>query len=426
MTTSQNPTDSAAHPGSTTSSMNGSLHAGLRPEAELLLACASVCETCADGQRLQELLGYDLDWTSVLERAKENRLLPQLYLRLQSVDWHRVPPEATERIRGQFLGSAHHNLLLFRELIAIGRLLSSEGIEAATYKGPTLANLIYGDLAHRQCWDIDLLIHPDHIERARELVISRGYKPCNNGSPDEAADCRRNDCEYNFESPDTGVHVELHWQVLPDKHNPQFENDLIWDALRPYGGDAEAGIQVLRDEMLFLVLCLHGSRKHQWSRMRWILDIARFLEVRSRTDWRHVADEARRMKLDRSVALGAYLARVLLGATLPPPIADLVERNPSVVALAALARGRLFRPGMGLPGFREWHCYMRTHEDGSAAHGKAGLMDRLRYFRVVMTPEWHDRECLPATPRFLHFLAGPVRVMRLFRQHKTDLVKRTT
>ena len=57
-------------------------------------------------------------------------------------------------------------MLLTSELIKIMKLLEENDIKAIAFKGPTLAQLAYGDVTLRQYVDLDLLVELDleHIQ----------------------------------------------------------------------------------------------------------------------------------------------------------------------------------------------------------------------------------------------------------------------
>jgi len=107
---------------------------------------------------------------------------------------------------------------------------------------------------------------------------------------------------------------------------------------------------------------------------------------------------------------------------LPAEICSAVSRDTSLEAHAALVRGRLFRPGHGLPGFREWCAYL-VADSASDAEAGSQLRRYLRYLSTVMTPEWGDRYRLrlPGGLSFLHYVYRPA---RLLAEHGTALFKR--
>jgi len=56
-------------------------------------------------------------------------------------------------------------------------LFESNRIRTIPFKGLTLASLIYGDPTLRQTDDLDFLVHPEDLARAKETLLSAGYLP---------------------------------------------------------------------------------------------------------------------------------------------------------------------------------------------------------------------------------------------------------
>jgi hypothetical protein len=412
----------------TTEAGRAGAHAGLRPEAQLLLDCAAWTEgmpTCWIERSVEAVE----DWKLAIESAQENRVTPQLYRGLDAIGWESTPTWARREITAIVQACALHNMNLMGELAEVTRLFAREGIDAVSYKGPVLASWLYGNVAYRQTWDLDLLVRPEELGRARELVLERGYVPEDGATTMSEAGLAaliRRDCESNFDHPRTKTHLELHWRVLPAKHSREFRDEQIWDHLEEFGAPVE-GLKTIEPKMLFLVLCLHGGEKHQWGRMRWIVDLARFVLVHGRCDWNWIAEQARRMRLTRAVCLGLYLAKALFDSPIPPPWRAEIRADPAVAELAGLVRGRLFRRDMGLPGYREWMSYVKAHEGGYGAVERPmeAMASRWRYFRAVTAPEWQDRERLPRLPACFGFLPYCVRPLRLIGRHRAELIKRT-
>src|SRR5687768_7555456 len=146
-------------------------------EAALLLACARARLDLVTAARVRELAGAVRDWPTVLELGRRHRLVPLVYTHLRAVAEDVVPDAAYAALRSEFTANAARNLALGVELLAVMELLDSHGIRALPYKGPTLAQCIYGSLAARQMKDLDILVRPADVERAVSLLDTRDYSP---------------------------------------------------------------------------------------------------------------------------------------------------------------------------------------------------------------------------------------------------------
>ena len=79
-----------------------------------------------------------------------------------------------DQLRDDFNDNSRRNLFLTRELLNLLTLFETHQIPAIPFKGPVLAASVYGNLALRQFSDLDLIIHKQHVAKARELLVSAG------------------------------------------------------------------------------------------------------------------------------------------------------------------------------------------------------------------------------------------------------------
>ena len=61
-------------------------------------------------------------------------------------------------------------------LLKILELCETHHIDAVSYKGPILAQSIYGSLALRYFGDIDLLVHQRDVKALKDLLLDAGYR----------------------------------------------------------------------------------------------------------------------------------------------------------------------------------------------------------------------------------------------------------
>jgi len=400
------------------------LYPGFRPEARLLLAAARVGSEEDRQTRIRALLDEEMDWDLLLRLASHNRIHSLLYWRLNGLVPEKVPPGIMEQLRSGFYQNSVRCMYFLKELVDVVRLFEGASIQALPYKGPLLASSIHENIGLREFWDLDILVHKEDVLKAKDLLIAKGYRPEKELSRDEELALLDSDCEYNFDDPERNIHLEIHWRILPEPFFSRFESSYVWDRAVPVEL-ANATLLTLPPEATFLILCIHGGDKHQWARLKWIHDIARFVEVHWNIDWDAVLDEAVRLGCMESVALGLHLANVLLGAPFPGETRSRIRQDFRRSALAALVRARLFREDFGLPGFSEWFSYVTELSDPSGAGRPVSRRWPFffRYLRAVTRPEFRDRYTM-ALPPWLSFLSYPYRIWRIMREHKGDLISR--
>jgi hypothetical protein len=397
---------------------------GARPEAELLLAVASVDGGARREERLRDILRADLDGRFLVRAARQNRLGGLVVHALLELRLATAAPAWLRALESDYRRTKLRNLSLLRELLEIHAALRQRGIESVPYKGPILAATLYEDLGLRQFKDLDFLVRPEDLGATRALLVERGYRALESFDPARVKEHLAVDCEFHFERPGGEPLVEVHWQILPRQH--AFAPDLAeyWKRLVPIR-IAGAQVMVFPPEDLLVVLCVHHGDKHLWRRLRWIGDVARLLAKRPDLDWSVALDRARAAGRERALLLGAYLASVFLDAPLPDPVRDRALRDGGIAAEAGLVRGRLFREDEGLPRYQEWRRYVAANSERARGRGlpvpeSAGFF---RYLGAVLRPEWSDRQALPL-PKALSPLYYLYRPARLFARHRAGLLRR--
>jgi hypothetical protein len=231
-------------------------------------------------------------------------------------------------------------------------LFEEHGIPAIPYKGPVLATTVYGNLLIRQFSDLDLLVPRQALLHAKNLLLSRGYRPLKQVSAERGrvtAPCRtiyglireklRMVCELVGAD---GQVVELHPRVTSWTFFFPLEPVCLWERC---GATSLAGTPVrnLPPEETLLILCVHGA-KHHWVRLGWICDIAELLRVHQNLNWHRTMAEANRLGGRRMLLLGLLLAHDLLGASVPTDLLRQMRADRNVRWLAAKVREQLFIP----------------------------------------------------------------------------------
>ena len=377
-----------------------------RPEAELLLSCARTCMDPEKAARIRVLLHqHDTDWEYLFRTASENGIAPLLYRHLNAISSEAVPKETMDRLRDRFHDNSRSNLFLTGELIKLLTLFDTHQIPAICFKGPVLAASVYGNLALREFSDLDILIHKQHVAKARELLVSQGYRPQFELNDSQEAAFVRSYPAQSYVRDDDKVVVDLHWTMTSRDFSFPLEPERLWEDTETISL-AGREIRTLSQENLLLFLCVHGG-KHGWERLGWICDIAELIRSRKGMNWTTVMDQARTLKSVRMLFLGLCLASDLLEAPLPEEIRARVYSDPAVRSLAAEVSERILRevsPGV----FESWRFQVRIRDR---------LWDGCRYcFGLVMTPTGLEMTLIPL-PAVLFPLYYVLRPMRLVLKH---------
>jgi hypothetical protein len=192
-----------------------------------------------------------------------------------------------------------------RQIEKVFALLRAGGVEVMLVKGWSLARA-YPSMGMRPCGDIDLVVHPEQREKAREIF--------------ESAEGRQYFVDFLHEE-----FVEL--------------DAGRWRELLARSRSATLGteqVRMLSEEDHLRFLCIHLLRHGAW-RPLWMCDVAVVVETRSSDfDWDLCLGESRRREADW-VACAIGLAHRLLGARVDDtPVGERAGRIPGWLIAAVL------------------------------------------------------------------------------------------
>lgn len=378
----------------------------MHSEGALLLCCSGVQPAGESSARVDALLPESLDWPWIVAIARLHGVGPLLYSRLSASGSDRLEPTLLESLRESFQADLRRSFLMSQELLGVMELLSANEIPALPYKGPVLAAAEYGNVAHRQCCDLDILVHRADLARARDVLVARGYVPEHQLTPLHERAWLRARNDINLRRPDLDIVIELHWEVVPPRLGVRFDEDRLWAQTRNVriGG---RDLQTFSPENLLLFLCVHGT-KHEWTRLKWIRDVAAVVANHPEMDWPDVFREARRIGAERILTVGLHLASDVLGCDLPHDVRRRTE-EPRTMSLAREVRERLFQSaGSTHNALQRSIFHLKIRER---------FRDKVRFgLYTAIVPSAADR-LLVGLPPALTILYYVLRPLRLARKH---------
>jgi len=389
----------ASRPGWSGSRPAGTAELNLSPELELLLLCARRQMSGEHAEYALELLNQDLNWRLLLEKARAHRLTPLLYWHCRQSLNFCFPADVAAQFESQFRANVARSLLLVQDLFRAEELLRQNGIPAVPFKGPALAESLYGSAALRESVDLDILIRRRDLPEALRSLVAAGYR---DGKQLTAAQQRAyidTQYEYPLLSP-SGTLLELQWRIVPRYFSLSLVEDQYWSRVQLLNVDGRE-MNALSREDLLLFLCIHGG-KHRWEKLIWLADVAELVASTPRLDWDRLLTEAQSAGAVRMLLLGLTLAHKLLAMEIPWKLMGVLGHDAAVEQMA----GVLARDVVSdrLPTYVESQRYLvRVRER---------WQDRLRYlfrFTFTATPmEW----VMADLPSSLSFLYRPLRVLR--------------
>lgn len=240
-----------------------------------------------------------------------------------------------EALRQQDIANAHRTLWLTLELLNIHRHLQARGLEVLPYKGPVLAETLYGNAALRQFSDLDLLIRSDDLPTIKEALADLGYEPGLRLAQAAERDYLKSGYEYTFDGARGRNLLEIKWQILPRFYAIGFDVNDFFERAVVVTIEGQK-LRTLCDQDLMLVLCVHAA-KHAWKQISWLCDIVQLARSRA-LDWLALEARAESLGITRIVAVTFLLAHKLLGAALPAQLGIDIEKAGAEVLAMRIVR----------------------------------------------------------------------------------------
>jgi hypothetical protein len=364
---------------------------------------------------MNSLVQGEVDWENMVEIALEHRVMPLLYRNLKKFCPQAVPPGILEKLRTYFLINTGRNLALTTKLLELIQLFKGNGITAIPFKGPVLAESIYGDPALRQFDDLDVLIHRNDAIKAFQLLVSYGYRPEVSIDAEQFKAYLKTENSLALYTKDSEMLVELHWELTGRYTGYSFDLAHIENRLET-GTISGREIRQLSPEDLLVYLCIHGS-KDRWNHLDSICCVAELVRSHPDMKWVRVEHLAGEIHCRRMLDLGLFLANHLLDAELPIHILERINIDPELKIITLKIGKTLF------PQFHRSSA-SRVNSDFSIFHMtlKDRIIDKLRHvFYLLFLPSRQDWRYF-SLPVNLSFLYYPLRPARLAWESGSTLV----
>lgn len=309
-----------------------------QPEVALLLSCARTKVTPEVAARIRATVQNNLDWMALIRLGLRHNVMPLLYRNLQEICPDAVPAGILAPLQARYESQARDTQRLAEELVRILPALEAAGVLAVPWKGPALAQKLYGNPFLRESGDLDIMVEGPDVAKAQEVIRHFGYEFSYLPNLAKLADDVQNRRELLFHRSDGAV-LELQWRFAsrlacvkddPERFLQRFETVSV----------AGAPVRSLPLETYLLILPIHAT-KHKWGQLKLICDIAEILN-HTELDWQYVVREAHDLGLRRMIEIGVVLAETLLDAIVPGELARGLRIKRTTRALASEVCASLF------------------------------------------------------------------------------------
>lgn len=174
----------------------------------------------------------NIDWQELRNTAIKQSVGGIMYYMLKNLpDTHIVPEDIYQQLSDHFNQTIARAMIRDYEMAAIFDILNDEKIVHVPIKG--LVTCRYYPVPElRTMGDVDFVVHQEDQPRVRSVLTVRGYR-C-------LAD--QDHC-WSYESPDTGLHIEVNHALLYLNYGQDVREDLpdFWDHVSPDASAAYTG-----------------------------------------------------------------------------------------------------------------------------------------------------------------------------------------
>ena len=297
----------------------------LGPEARLLMLAAGA----SDDDATRAILREPINWKDLCILAHHEKASSVLVRQLNRLGVEIGDYQYLE-LRQLATDSVMQMLQLEQLLNQILDFLASEKIDAVLLKGAGLAYTVYASFPDRPMGDIDVLVRPEHAQRAWSLLQKKGWTPL---STDEQS--TRHAGHHHlpplFHDGAT-FRLEIHDALLPGEHPFRFSTAEIWRRARQITVNGRTILVPALMHQLWHI-CVHFAWSHamQWGSWRAVRDTAAIIR-RGEVDWTQFVSFARESRAATCCFWTLRLTRRLTGAAVPdyvltslqPPYPDFI------------------------------------------------------------------------------------------------------
>lgn len=254
----------------------------LRPETALL---RSLLRPSLDGSEIDAVLARRVSWHKFEEVLFRSKLVPLAGRRIENGTGlaEAMPADLRRRLAKEGVRAAVRTLLKEKELAGVVRELEGEGICPLVLKGLPFAQRHFVDASARDIRDLDLLIQPEHLPAAEEVLTGLGYHLFTSFHSREYY--RRHHFHLVFVRMRQSVDVvELHWNLLHPRQGLDFDIARLFRAaqIEKYG-NTELLLLSPIDEILYMMI---SYRMSSFLSLKRLVDLAFAIETRRGSDWK--------------------------------------------------------------------------------------------------------------------------------------------
>ena len=312
---------------------------GLSREDELLVHCARLALFQERRKVVKYLLAEGLDWDLLLDRAAWHRLSPLVSHHLRTPDLSVfVPRLVLEKLKRLNYQSLARNMLLQDELSKLLAAFNEAGLPVIVLKGVALLGSIYRDIGLRPMSDLDVLVQPEHLDRAKAIALCQGYAPIVERVVQEHDTVNRRHLP-NLIHHERGIVLEVHQHIVDSDSAYHFNLNGFWNRAQPVTIPGNSALMLAPEDILIhlSIKFLLDRRYSSKSALGQLCDISEvLLQYSDSLNWNLIEEVSQEYGIAPGLHFVFYACEQLLGSQVPTGILARLkplEFNPSLAKL---------------------------------------------------------------------------------------------
>jgi hypothetical protein len=263
-------------------------------------------------EKILTLAKGDIDWQYLLELAEYHGVGPLLAYNLLHCDLNGViPGPYAEKLNKIYHSSLYQNIILADELKKVLAVFEKSNIPVIVLKGVTLAELLYDNPGLRVMTDIDVVVPPDIVSKAKSSITELGYQPQKSLKKWEHT---FHEVPY-FKQAQLPVFIEIH-RNLEDPALVNIPLSDIWDRAKSFQMQGLTSLLLSpEDTLLYLSNCFVKPSNFN---LKTLADITELLKkYKGALDWNYILKSAQSWQVNIPLRYTLEKAQLLLEAPVP-------------------------------------------------------------------------------------------------------------
>ena len=309
----------------------------MRNDKEFALLVAACRATFAEDDGMAVgAAAVGVDWRRLLDLAARHRV--------EALAWHSlkplglpIPDDVASEFSLRAAAIVERNLRTAIECAALAWAFAAAGLDLLFVKGLTLGALAYHSPYLKMGWDIDLLVAPDRVADAAEVLGRSGYAAAVPAPPADLAAWHRRRKESAWHRPGE-FHLDLHSRLAD--HRSLITGIGMGSPRQSVMVAPGIELPTLGPDELFAYICVHGASS-AWFRLKWITDLAALLHGKSENEIDRLYARSQSLGAARAAGQALLLAERLYRTRLSTSLRAALRRDGAIGWLADAAMAEL-------------------------------------------------------------------------------------